>query len=79
MIQMLMQRVMRVIVSFTQVSQNLGLGTRMNENKESYHTLTSWRWRLPMSDFWFAFLAGLFIGANVGLVVFALLNAARER
>ncbi len=32
-----------------------------------------------MSDFWFAFLAGLFIGANVGLVVFALLNAARGR
>ena len=31
-----------------------------------------------MSDFWWGFLSGLFIGANVGLVVLALLIAARR-
>ena len=30
-----------------------------------------------MSDFWWGFLSGLFIGANVALFVMALLMAAR--
>ena len=31
-----------------------------------------------MSDFWWGFLAGVFIGANVALFVMALLIAARD-
>ena len=32
-----------------------------------------------MNDFCLGLIIGLFIGANVGLIVCALLNAARER
>jgi hypothetical protein len=31
-----------------------------------------------MSPFWWGFIGGLFIGANIGLIVFALI-AGRER